>query len=428
MFHLMNAPRSRHHAVLRSLFFYVLITVLASCGIAPGQPFELVDLGVLPGDLESGAADINEDGVIVGSSSSGLVRRAFIWRNGNVSELPGLDGPGVALAISDSCTVAGWSRNLLVEQRAVIWRDGVVQDLGDIVNNDSISLIARAINASDQIVGDANSSSAGRAFFWEDDVMSEISGSATLNGLNDAGDIVGSDQNTGKAILVTDAGVTQLGSLNEPDGFSTASDINASRQVVGFSQSGGETEAFLWTESAGMTGLGDLPGGIFSSRARAINTQGTIVGRSEATNGTIAFIWDAAEGMRDLNDLMDDSATGWEIQSASGINDQYEISGTALNPAGQRRAVLLRAPTIDLRLVLDLSSTTATIHYPTLKPIGDYHLHVGPLLSNLTNAVNRSYTIAQNEIELMSHEQRATATFQLPLEDSLKFFTLVLEP
>ena len=55
-----------------------------------GRP---IDLGTLPGDLQSEAAAINYRGQIVGSSSDQNGNsRPFLWKDGVMTELPDLGG------------------------------------------------------------------------------------------------------------------------------------------------------------------------------------------------------------------------------------------------------------------------------------------------------------------------------------------------
>jgi len=84
--------------------------------------------------------------------------------------------------------------------------------------------------------------------------------------------------------LLTSYVLTDLGSLGGP--FTTASDINASGQVVGRSETADRSNhAFLWTNEV-MIDLGTLGGSY--SQAIAINDLGQVVGNSKTPNGADA--------------------------------------------------------------------------------------------------------------------------------------------
>ena len=109
----------------------------------------MVDLGTLPGEVESLALEINELGEIVGSSGS----RAVVWDiEGDIKALQGL-GPGTCWArgINDLGFVVG-----ICGWRAVIWTpEGEVIDLNDYLpaSADVTLVAAFDVNDSFQIVG-----------------------------------------------------------------------------------------------------------------------------------------------------------------------------------------------------------------------------------------------------------------------------------
>ena len=86
-----------------------------------------------------------------------------------------------------------------------------------------------------------------------------------------------------------------------------------------------------------MIDLGILPGADRSA-ASDINDAGQIVGQAGGGLDS-AFIWQNGT-MTDLNDLISDSA-GVHVVSGNAINNQGEITGTAVNEIGHIFAVLL---------------------------------------------------------------------------------------
>jgi len=93
--------------------------------------------------------------------------------------------------------------------------------------------------------------------------------------------------------------VTDLGSLG---GTSNATAINASGEVVGYSETAVPTviHAFYWTQSTGMVDIGTLGGNV--SQAFGVNDQGVIVGGSNHANNGISypFIWSPTGGFQRL--------------------------------------------------------------------------------------------------------------------------------
>lgn len=97
------------------------------------------DLGTLAGDISSFALDVNDDGEVVGTSSSesGVVR-GFLWTVG--TGMVGLeslteDGYTAAHAINNSGDVAGISTDASGNRRAVRWlssRNWEIEDLGTV--------------------------------------------------------------------------------------------------------------------------------------------------------------------------------------------------------------------------------------------------------------------------------------------------------
>lgn len=120
----------------------------------------LVDLGTLGGRSLSDGADINDNGVVVGSSYDlgGGSRRAFKWQDGRMTELGALNGLVYSSAegINNSGRIVGtsWS-SWNADNRAFIWEDGAMYDLNGLVSPGSGWTLqyARAINDVGWIVG-----------------------------------------------------------------------------------------------------------------------------------------------------------------------------------------------------------------------------------------------------------------------------------
>lgn len=89
-----------------------------------------------------------------------------------------------------------------------------------------------------------------------------------------------------------------------------------------------------------MHDLGTLPG-YANSIATGINSAGWIVGYcyNSETSGTVAFLYRNG-AMINLNSISP-SSSPWTITSATGINDQNQITGNVRLSDGRQRAYLL---------------------------------------------------------------------------------------
>ena len=94
---------------------------------------------------------------------------------------------------------------------------------------------------------------------------------------------------------------------------------------------------FRWTEDGGAVPLGDLPDGVGNGEAEAVTADGSVVVGWSAGRGIErrAFLWEAASGMHDLQGaLVRDyglNLDGWQLQAVHGISaDGRTIVGSAI--------------------------------------------------------------------------------------------------
>lgn len=124
----------------------------------------IIDLGVLPSNSQNSFAQaINYGGVIVGEATVGKnsQNRAVQWKNGKIKNLGLLNNSiySFATAINNSNVIVGESgpagKKGKDVSHAVIWRDGDLKDLNNLVcgTTNLVLLSARGINDSGQIGG-----------------------------------------------------------------------------------------------------------------------------------------------------------------------------------------------------------------------------------------------------------------------------------
>jgi probable HAF family extracellular repeat protein len=252
---------------------------------------QMIDLGTLGGDSNSGGSSINDFGQVTGYSSiaqdNGTKAILISPPYTSMSYLGTLGGNSSSgSSINDSGQVTGEAVTADDENHAFLW-DGTMHDLG--------ALLSWAINDSGQITGSFTSA----------------------NGNSDA------------FLYTPGTGATDLGDL---DGLgSEGHGINASGQVTGYSyvpSPPGECcvyHAFFWDGT--MHDLGNFGSAIGYSMGNGINASGQIVGNFDTTLGdTRAFLYTPADGMVDLNTLLP-IGSGWALENANAINDAGQITG-----------------------------------------------------------------------------------------------------
>jgi probable HAF family extracellular repeat protein len=335
------------------------------------------------GDAGHGAANINNRGIAAGTADTNtpdpnypnfnplitsigpypFVYHAFLTKNGSPTDLEALPGANDSSPtfITENGLVSGISLNGSIdpltgwpEERAVLWQDGKIIDLGTLGGYESQAGFS-GVNSRGQVTGFSGNAipdqasffglgTQTRAFLW--DKRNGMQDIGTLGGpdaaaafINERGQIVGIST-TG--LLTVDpflwepptrrypnGRMVDLGSLGGTFGFfGDGFALNNRGQVVGLSNLAGDLTAhpFLWTAPGPMRDLGTLggPTGI----ANAINDAGEVVGFADrspdAPTVTDAFLWKNGS-MTDLGTLAGDCFSG-----AFGINAHTQVVGQSI--------------------------------------------------------------------------------------------------
>ncbi|MEP0834207.1 hypothetical protein NDI48_23870 [Microcoleus sp. AS-A8] len=321
------------------------VALLAIGTVEPATAVSLYSITELP----FVPSDINDKGQIVGSQ--------YLWESGTLTELGFLPGANATYAkgINNLGQIVG-SSGLLgnsSSNRAFVWQDGIMSSLGTppaSLCTGCYYTTANDINDQGQIVGDLVNSSAypyQLGFVWSNGSLTDAISSYLINSadaINNAGQVIGTGSWRLSIAFVWNNGI--LTALDSPQAitavnYAHAKDINSAGQVVGslsvpFFFPIGRIDSLLWDGNTG-TILDNFDGNVFS--ANSINDSTLVVGSQRiSTTTSQAVLWEDGE-LLDLNTLIPPDS-GWELVSASTINNKNQIVGTGkIN--GESRGFLL---------------------------------------------------------------------------------------
>ena len=346
---------------------------------------QLTDLGSLPGSNGSAALGINENGVIVGASENGSTDPAtgfpefdaVLWeRGGRLVHLPNFGGSqSQATMINNQGLVAGVAANTIpdpyasglvsciplncgwtvtTQQRAVVWENGKIHDLGTLGGNDAVAYL---VNEPGEVAGVSYTNTipnittgvpTQHAFLWQRGRMLDIGSLggtvSAVAALNNQGQVAGYSTLAGDQIfhsfLWTRGKLTDFVTLG--GSIDLANGMNEAGTVVGDSTFAGDqlADGFAWRNGT-LTALGAV-GTDNCSNAIAINNGGQIVGESfDCGNGSDgrAALWENGEAV-DLNVLVD-SHSDIHVQFGLNISDDGSILAGGFLLNGDLHLVLL---------------------------------------------------------------------------------------
>jgi probable HAF family extracellular repeat protein len=351
----------------------------------------LKDLGALVDGVNSDTRWITDNGLIAGDSQNGEIDplnpgfpqiRAVLWKQGHIINLGTLDGgyESIAHAVNSSGQVVGLSLNTIPDldsmigsfygigfqqTRAFLWQNGVMKDLGTL--GTGTNAIATLINERGQVAGDSYTSTnpspscfynsnvfplTTGAFLWEHGEMTDLGNlggtCALTSALNNRGQVAGfstiaGDQNyhAFRWDRTSEPRLRDLGTLG--GSFSIAEAMNETGDAAGGAALAGDQDvhATLWGRHSAID-LGAV-GDDHCALAFSINSRDQVVGISGPDCGFAeanAFLSDGGGRIIDLNDFVP-ANSDLHLRAGITINDRGEIAVAAVDPNGDRHAVLL---------------------------------------------------------------------------------------
>ncbi len=324
-----------------------LLSSVLSVACSAQPQYSVKKLGPLPGANGSFAHAINDAAQVAGVSASRTAEVPYRWSDGIMEPLP-VTGPGTsnfALGINEGGQVVGYSSFPDAFSNAALWtKDGngnwSVEDLGILPNfafsrasdiSDSGTLgVGDVDDAIDQLIAVAYEYDPDANPPWQVQslgVLPDYFGSYAL-GLNNNGVAVGASYAFGLGHATkwtrTKNGWTIEGLALLPGGdYSIAYAVNDAGIIVGMAEgSDGLRHAAQWVGNK-VVDLGVYPGE--HTDAKAINNSNQVVGETWGIGLTRAFLSHDGQ-IVDLNDQIPPD-TGWDLRSATGINDDGQIAG-----------------------------------------------------------------------------------------------------
>ena len=267
---------------------------------------------------------VNGKGQIIGIFSGVF----GIWTDGVITPLPTTPTTATVQDLNDNAEAAGfYYSNELQARRAILWRNGVIEQLGTLPGE--VNSVAYALNDATQVVGHVYSGfgSVQRAFIWENGVMRDLGlptgTTSNATGINNLGQVVGSFRYPNTNVVrafVWQNGIFEDLSPILGEGNCGIDDINDAGQMIGGCNrgTGMPADLFRLTPITTPGNLGDL-----SVTLTAAPTTGN-VGKPFAYTAIVSNIGNASVTSATLTQTL--PASGFTLQSVSA--NQGTCNGT----------------------------------------------------------------------------------------------------
>ncbi len=388
--------------------FTVLTGIFAAAaiaGVANANDYVLTPLGDLPGgDFFSRAYDINDHGVIVGSSKDLFddVRQSAVrWMPGGDPEV--LTGLGDfdfsrAQGINNNGSIGGFRDTLDDRRRVWVWDDdnGLDFFLGDVGSEDirfsrfggitdnevvighlhfddpdgtrgytferdseSLSILEPIGNGNQSLGLDMNEHGLGAGSASElpgdkpfRDAVAWSTGAVNPNVLPGLGDFAGYEETS--AAHVTDSGLI-IGSAGNRDDEGILFAQNENFVWSPSTQSGssmGFFDDYDWTKVGAVSEDGSFAVGFAYDDGQH---------KPEFISEHVGTVWTPAGGWMNVNDMIMDGPDGYTVVELAGMNAYGDIVGVAINADGFEEAVLLSPVCLTLAVDNLVADETAII-------------------------------------------------------------------
>jgi probable HAF family extracellular repeat protein len=385
-----------------------------------GQTYTITDLGDL-GGYYSEAHGINGSGNVVGEfePTNSFYQHAFYYHNGTNTDIGSL-GPNniyaIAYAINVSNVIVGESSptDPNVAIRAFVYSDGVMTDLGTLAGTNLAGgySSAHGVNKLGQIVGESTTafgpSAPTHAFLYSGGSKTDLGALggnySNARGINDSGVIVGESDFVSQGVTNIHAFIYTNGVMQDLSNtlggeYSSAAAINNAGVIVGEADAavGGaiNLHAFLYRDRV-MSDLGTL--GFTNSCASAVNSAGQIVGYVGNTGNDLnAFLYNGST-MVNLNNYLPPNSGWLSLNTADGINDAGQITGSGTLVNGDYHAFLLTP-----------SEPFITLSAPAMLTNGRFQLTVEGL-SGERFAIQGSTNLTSGWVSLATNTLSGTTT------------------
>lgn len=317
---------------------------------------------------------LSSNGYVAGTAYQTIGQDAFVY-TGGTTPLATLSPLGGILAngggINSSGNAVGISTTNTSQTPVFYWDGTSMHNVGTL---GSSALLPVFINNNGQIAGNSNASQAFFAANYQSALQAITLGGSgsTATGMNSSGQVVGqsstSSSPTQVAFIYTPGtGAQNIGTqwsgINTYYGASDALAVNDYGVAAGQAYvSATNYHAVIFSQVSGnyvMTDLGTLNNGAGNSTATAINNNGWVVGTAtNSTGGTDPFLYLNGQ-MIDLNSPQFLAGTGFSsLISVTGINNSGEIIGQGITTGGVKDGYVL--------LYQDITTASATPEPSTL--------------------------------------------------------------